>query len=86
MRCVALRCVGFAQVELKECFEDRAHYYLVMELCVGGELMDRIVAHTNFTEKVNGHVAHTHFTEKVVKRLTGGVLSVFPFVGCIELL
>jgi Protein kinase domain len=40
------------QVELKEVFEDRAFYYIVMELCVGGELMDRIVDHQHFTEKV----------------------------------
>ena len=37
---------------MKETFEDRGHYYLVMELCVGGELMDRIVSQSHFSEKV----------------------------------
>lgn len=48
------------QVELKECFEDRGHYYLVMELCIGGELMDRIVAHQSFSEKVGVPAACPH--------------------------
>jgi len=39
-------------VELKDVFEDRAFYYIVMELCLGGELMDRIVDHQHFSEKV----------------------------------
>ena len=52
MVCVLLPRWCGCQVELKECFEDRAHYYLVMELCIGGELMDRIVAHSHFSEKV----------------------------------
>ena len=39
-------------MKLVETFEDKRTYYLVMELCVGGELFDRIVAKRNgFTEK-----------------------------------
>lgn len=37
-------------IKLYETFEDRKNIYLVMELCVGGELFDRIVASGHFTE------------------------------------
>lgn len=40
------------QVELRETFEDHAYYFLVMEKCAGGELMDRIIANQRFSEKV----------------------------------
>jgi calcium-dependent protein kinase len=39
-------------IKLFETFEDRRSYYLIMELCTGGELFDRIVEEKNFTEKV----------------------------------
>ncbi len=38
-------------VELHEWTEDRANFYMVVELCTGGELMDRIAAETTFSEK-----------------------------------
>lgn len=37
-------------IKLYETFEDRKNIYMVMELCVGGELFDRIVASGHFTE------------------------------------
>merc|ERR1712176_536232 len=38
-------------IKLYESFEDRKNIYLVMELCTGGELFDRIIAVGHFTEK-----------------------------------
>jgi len=38
-------------IKLWETFEDSQNYYLVMELCTGGELFDRIVKEKKFTEK-----------------------------------
>lgn len=38
-------------VTLKGAFEDRHNIHLVMELCTGGELFDRIVARGHYTEK-----------------------------------
>ncbi|KAG6399368.1 hypothetical protein SASPL_140847 [Salvia splendens] len=38
-------------VELKECFEDRHNVHLVMELCAGGELFDRIIAKGHYSER-----------------------------------
>ncbi|KAL8503550.1 hypothetical protein ACS0TY_022330 [Phlomoides rotata] len=38
-------------VELKEVFEDRHHVHLVMELCAGGELFDRIIAKGHYSER-----------------------------------
>ena len=40
-------------IKLYETFEDARNIYLVMELCTGGELFDRIVdSATGFSEKV----------------------------------
>ncbi|KAK4435424.1 Calcium-dependent protein kinase [Sesamum alatum] len=38
-------------VELKEVFEDRNYVHLVMELCAGGELFDRIIAKGHYSER-----------------------------------
>lgn len=38
-------------IKLFETFEDRARIYLVMELCDGGELFDRIIQAGHFTEQ-----------------------------------
>jgi serine/threonine protein kinase len=37
-------------VEFMGAFEDRQNVYLVMELCVGGELFDQIITKGNYTE------------------------------------
>ncbi|KAK3444054.1 hypothetical protein EUGRSUZ_A00262 [Eucalyptus grandis] len=46
-------------VSLKEAFEDRDAVYIVMELCEGGELFDRIVARGHFTERDAVTIART---------------------------
>ncbi|CAA3024976.1 calcium-dependent protein kinase 1-like [Olea europaea var. sylvestris] len=38
-------------VELKEVFEDRHNVHLIMELCAGGELFDRIIAKGHYSER-----------------------------------
>mmetsp|Transcript_99269 Transcript_99269/g.155225 ORF Transcript_99269/g.155225 Transcript_99269/m.155225 type:complete len:519 (+) Transcript_99269:60-1616(+) len=38
-------------IKLYETFEDRERYYLVQELCTGGELFDRIIEAEKFNEK-----------------------------------
>ncbi|XAR61609.1 Non-specific serine/threonine protein kinase [Bertholletia excelsa] len=38
-------------VEFKGAYEDRSNFYLVMELCTGGELLDRITAKSSYSEK-----------------------------------
>merc|ERR1712039_1146980 len=37
-------------IKLYETFEDHRNIYLVMELCAGGELFDRIIESGHFTE------------------------------------
>ncbi|KAG2397810.1 Calcium-dependent protein [Vigna angularis] len=46
-------------VAFKEAYEDRDAVYLVMELCEGGELFDRIVAKGHYTERAAANVAKT---------------------------
>ncbi|XP_004507321.1 calcium-dependent protein kinase 24 [Cicer arietinum] len=46
-------------VSFREAYEDRDAVYLVMELCEGGELFDRIVAKGHYTERAAANVAKT---------------------------
>ncbi|KAK8691446.1 hypothetical protein V6N13_074957 [Hibiscus sabdariffa] len=46
-------------VAFKEAFEDKEAVYLVMELCHGGELFDRIVAKGHYTERAAAKVVKT---------------------------
>jgi calcium-dependent protein kinase len=46
-------------VELKGAYEDRGAVHLVMELCAGGELFDRIIAKGKFSERVAANVMRT---------------------------
>ena len=45
--------------ELLGVYEDQRNVYLVLELCKGGELFDRIVSKGTFTEKMVGHCMTT---------------------------
>ncbi|KAK6122860.1 hypothetical protein DH2020_043386 [Rehmannia glutinosa] len=53
-------------VSYKEVYEDKEAIYLVMELCEGGELFDRIVARGHYTERAAALVTKTIL--EVVKR------------------
>ncbi|WOL04002.1 calcium-dependent protein kinase 20 [Canna indica] len=46
-------------VSLKDTFEDHAAVHLVMELCEGGELFDRIVARGHYTERAAAGITRT---------------------------
>ncbi|KAM0828773.1 hypothetical protein ACQ4PT_067323 [Festuca glaucescens] len=46
-------------VRLREAFEDSDAVYLVMEVCEGGELFDRIVARGHYTERAAAAVMRT---------------------------
>ncbi|PIA62446.1 hypothetical protein AQUCO_00200453v1 [Aquilegia coerulea] len=46
-------------VKLKATYEDNDAVHLVMELCEGGELFDRIVARGHYTERAAANVART---------------------------
>uniref|UniRef100_A0A0D6R1B3 non-specific serine/threonine protein kinase n=1 Tax=Araucaria cunninghamii TaxID=56994 RepID=A0A0D6R1B3_ARACU len=46
-------------VEMKEAFEDRHDVHLVMELCAGGELFDRIIAKGHYSERAAAAVFRT---------------------------
>ncbi|XP_044499614.1 calcium-dependent protein kinase 24-like [Mangifera indica] len=46
-------------VSFKEAYEDEEACYLVMELCQGGELFDRIVAKGPYTERAAAKIAKT---------------------------
>ena len=54
-------------VSLKDTFEDNNAVYLVMDLCEGGELFDRIVARGHYTERVAAALIKT-IVEVVVVR------------------
>ncbi|XP_030520919.1 calcium-dependent protein kinase 17-like [Rhodamnia argentea] len=46
-------------VELKGAHEDKRSVHLVMELCAGGELFDRIIAKGNYTERAAASLLRT---------------------------
>ena len=46
-------------VSLKDAYEDDHAVHLVMELCEGGELFDRIVARGHYTERAAAAVTRT---------------------------
>ncbi|KAL9252933.1 Calcium-dependent protein kinase 24-like protein [Drosera capensis] len=46
-------------VAFKEAYEDAEAVYLVMELCEGGELFDRIVARGHYTERAAAEIVKT---------------------------
>ncbi|KAL0392492.1 UNVERIFIED_CONTAM: Calcium-dependent protein kinase [Sesamum radiatum] len=46
-------------VSYREVYEDKEAIYLVMELCEGGELFDRIVARGHYTERAAAQVTKT---------------------------
>ncbi|KAK8710711.1 hypothetical protein V6N13_146024 [Hibiscus sabdariffa] len=46
-------------VKLKATYEDNENVHLVMELCEGGELFDRIVARGHYTERAAANVTKT---------------------------
>lgn len=46
-------------VSLKDTYEDDSAVHLVMELCEGGELFDRIVARGHYTERAAAAVTRT---------------------------
>lgn len=46
-------------VKLRESYEDSENVHLVMELCEGGELFDRIVARGHYSERAAASVART---------------------------
>lgn len=47
------RCNGHGSVvQLYDSFEDKANFYILVERCTGGELMDSIINHQSFSEAV----------------------------------
>ena len=43
-------------IKLYEIFEDSKKYYLVMDLCNGGELFDEIITQGSFSEAKAAHI------------------------------
>ncbi|OIW18047.1 hypothetical protein TanjilG_07538 [Lupinus angustifolius] len=62
-------------VELKGAYEDKQSVHLVMELCAGGELFDRIIAKGHYTERAAAsllrsivQIVHTFHSMGVIHR------------------
>ena len=51
-------------VKLREVYDAPHQFVMVLELCTGGELFDRIVAHEHYTEK-DGQTAFAQMTEAI---------------------
>lgn len=64
-------------VSYKEVYEDKDAVYLVMELCEGGELFDRIVARGHYTERAAALVTKTILEVVQVNRSSSICLSDF---------
>lgn len=64
-------------VTLKDTYEDNANVHLVMELCEGGELFDRIVARGHYTERAAAGVTKTIVEVVQVSRVVSRFLSHF---------
>ncbi|KAJ0257347.1 Calcium-dependent protein kinase 10 [Hirschfeldia incana] len=60
-------------VKLRETYEDNENVHLVMELCEGGELFDRIVARGHYTERAAAGIART-IAEVVMMCHSNGVV------------
>ena len=45
-------------MKVHEILEDDRHYYIISELCLGGELYDRILQMKRFTEKDAASMIH----------------------------
>lgn len=64
-------------IELKEVFDEKDHFYMVQELCAGGELFDRIVEKEKYSEgeaakavlKVASALAYCHAQDIVHRDL-----------------
>ncbi|KAJ1432084.1 Serine-threonine/tyrosine-protein kinase, catalytic domain [Sesbania bispinosa] len=63
-------------VELVGAFEDKQSVHLVMELCAGGELFDRIIAKGHYTERAAASLMRT-IDENAPLKATDFGLSVF---------
>ncbi|KAI5555422.1 hypothetical protein BDE02_19G079400 [Populus trichocarpa] len=57
-------------VQIKDTYEDSMFVHLVMELCAGGELFDRIVA-------------KGHYSEKEAAKLTKNIIGVVEYCHCL---
>ena len=69
-------------VKLYETFEDKRNLYLIMELCAGGELFERIVKTKRFTRLKKGVICMIMVFLKCIFRYEsfGGLV-----VGCISI-
>ena len=74
--------------ELIEVFEDAKAIHLVLELCKGGELFDRVVSKGTFTERMAAGSTMSAFIRVLLSPATGGYVSCVsrcpaPLVQCV---
>lgn len=43
-------------MRIYECYQDTKNYYIIVELCSGGELFDKIIDQGSFSEKEASYV------------------------------